>query len=232
MAGKKIRKFNIIRRFTANIWKNRLSRTLLYLSALLIIAALATGIIIYGQGAAASNNAHRLLVEYRQGNADTPSAKRVTPSVSGSSSHSGTQVPTPSPTLQTYEGYGILGTLSIDKISEGLPVISQTSTKALKVSCCYYQGSLPGEEGNMVITGHNYADGSIFGKLSELNKGDTIVLSTRDVVYDYTVYETKVITPDDIAALDAYHGGRTLTLMTCTDHGNKRLLVRCSFTGS
>jgi sortase A len=209
------------------LWQNRISRILLLTGGVLLVAAAVTGFLLYQEGAIASDNMHRLLAEYKQDLTEAPAVLS-----GGASTQPGTAASLPSSSPQTYEGYKILGTLRIAKIEEELPILSETSSEALKVSCCYYQGALPGEKGNMVITGHDYANGAIFGKLSKLEKGDTVKLATRDAVYDYTVYETKVITPDNAAALDDYEGDMALTLMTCTSHGNRRLLVRCKTGGS
>jgi len=196
-----------IRRSIKLLLKKRLAIILFCLSGTLLIAAAVTGYIIYHQGAMADENAQRLLEEYKQ------------------SLPSPTTTSTPIP--KTYEGYEVLGILSIGKLDLELPVISVTSRETLKVSCCYYQGSMPGEDGNMVITGHDYADGSIFGRLSQLEIGDAIILYSPGGTCTYYVYDIIVIRPDDTAALNKYEGDMALTLMTCTNHGNRRLLVRC-----
>ena len=41
-----------------------------------------------------------------------------------------------------------------------------------------------------------------------------------------TIYGLDKIKPDDMEAPDEYEGGHILTLMTCTSHGDRRLLVR------
>ena len=74
----------------------------------------------------------------------------------------------------------LVGKLQIEKINIVLPVIAYTDDEALKVSVCYYDGSLPGTKGNLIITGHNYASGAHFGRLDELDIGDIISLSTPD----------------------------------------------------
>ncbi|NMC57624.1 MAG: sortase [Eubacteriaceae bacterium] len=127
-----------------------------------------------------------------------------------------------------YEGYEVIGKLIIDNISLSLPIISPYSVNALSTSVCYYQGSLPGQDGNMVITGHNYASGAHFGNLDKLRVGDKVMLETPGgQKYEYTVYNIEVINPDNTAALYKYEGNSALTLLTCTSNGNRRLLVRC-----
>ena len=213
------------------MWSRRLGKVLFILSGALLLAAASTFLIIYNEGNIAAENAKKLLVEYEK-EMNTTSIPTTAETPNGTSLTETDTSPTPALTPENYEGYQVIGKLVIDKISAELPVISEMSTTALKVSCCYYQGAMPGEQGNMVITGHDYANGAIFGRLGEVKTGDTIVLSTLLGDFTYNVYETKIIRPDDIAALDEYQGDRALTLMTCTSNGNRRLLVRCMLTST
>ena len=128
----------------------------------------------------------------------------------------------------TYKGFDIIAKLSIEKIGLTLPVISKYDEKALGISLCYYQGAMPGQEGNMIITGHNYSSGAHFGKLNKLAIGDEVTLETPDgKKYTYKVYEITAVKPDDVTSLYKYNGKKALTLLTCTSNANKRLLVRC-----
>ena len=90
---------------------------------------------------------------------------------------------------------------------------------------------MPGEDGNMVVTGHNYSNGSIFGNLDQVKVGDTVLLTSPDgSTQTYTVYEIDHITPDHPEALNDTEYDRELTLLTCESHGNGRLVVRCRLT--
>ncbi len=205
--------------------KKQLQIFLVALAGALLITEGIIFFIIYNEGNIAAKNAEDLLLKYEQ-NLSQASSEPVTGSAD-EESPSVTLSPATVPDIEPYEGYMVLGILQIDKIGQQLPVISETTTEALKVSCCYYKGPIPPEEGNLVITGHNYASGAIFGRLSKLSKGDFVVFSTPIKDYSYEVYETKVIMPDDVEALKEYEGDFSLTLMTCTSHGNRRLLVFC-----
>ncbi len=217
-----------IRMFFKTLFKRRLAVVLISLAGVMLIAAAIAGYIIYHQGEIAADNAQKLLEEYKQSisTVETEETAGLSTPIQQASDE---LVPSPiqTPIHKTYEGYKVLGTIMIDKLGLELPVISETSNAALKVSCCYYQGAMPGEDGNMVITGHNYADGSIFGKIDQLKTGDEIILYTQFGTYTYYVDGTEVIKPDDTDALDEYKGSMALTLMTCTSHGNRRLIVRC-----
>lgn len=193
-----------------NFFKNTLNkkagRILLCLSAVLFIAAIVVGIDLYNKGNTAKNNADEILSAYES--TQTPSIENNIP--------------------ETFKGHNVLGVIEIEKINQKLPIIDETTTQTLELSCCYYKGALPGQKGNTVITGHNYANGSIFGDLDKLKSGDKVSISTKAGTYIYKVYDTEVIKPDDIKALNEYEGDYGLTLMTCTSNGNRRLLIRCS----
>ncbi len=209
--------------FFRSVWAIPLGRALLLAGAGLAAAAAIVGVTLYNEGGAAEQRAKHILDGYREA-----VAAIETQSPAGSAA----SVPEPSAMATTFDGFNILGILTIGKLSQTLPVISQTDDNALKSSICYYTGALPGEKGNMIVTGHNYADGAMFGRLHELKVGDAVQLETPDKTYAYKVYNIETITPDDVAALDEYQGDYSMTLMTCTSQGNMRLLVRCGLEGT
>lgn len=124
---------------------------------------------------------------------------------------------------------GVIGILEIPELNEELPIIGKWSYKLLKISVCRYKGPAPNEDGNLVIIGHNYKNGSHFGRLSKLTVGSEIFLTNASTGerLRYVVYQIKSIAPDAFSALNTYQGDAGLTLMTCKDNGTNRLLVRC-----
>ena len=120
-------------------------------------------------------------------------------------------------------------TLHIGSIDLELPVIWEFSPQGLETSICRYRGPDPGGSGNLIITGHDYLNGAVFGQLDRVRTGDEIILYDQEGVrFAYSVYACVVIDPNDVQALDETKGNRELTLMTCSDNANKRLLVRCA----
>ena len=124
---------------------------------------------------------------------------------------------------------GVIGILEIPELKEELPIIGKWSYKLLKISVCRYKGPDPLEDGNLVIIGHNYKNGSHFGRLSDLSVGSEVFLTNAKTGerVRYEVYQIKSIASDAFSALKSYHGDAGLTLMTCKDNGTNRLLVRC-----
>ncbi len=124
---------------------------------------------------------------------------------------------------------GVVGILEIPELDEELPIIGKWSYKLLKISICRYKGPDPNEAGNLVLIGHNYKNGSHFGRLDELSVGSELYLtdSATGTRVRYEVYQIKSVAPDAFSALKTYEGDCGLTLMTCKDNGSNRLLVRC-----
>jgi len=220
-----------LRRYAKKLSTRKLPLLLGGISLLLLLAAAGVGLSIYNEGKAAQRNAEQLLKQYMQ--AVSSESEEPSPSMPTIGQEDpGTDAESAYQPVQTLMGYQVLGKLSIEKINVELPVIAQTSKEALKISVCYYQGAMPGQSGNMVITGHNYANGAHFGRLSKLKEGDAVVLEAGGRTYSYLVYETQVVKPDNVESLDEFEGDTCLTLLTCTNRGNRRLLVRCRLSES
>jgi sortase A len=98
----------------------------------------------------------------------------------------------------------------------------------------HYPGTAePGQNGNVVITGHSsyfvwdpggFKD--VFALLHEVNIGDKIIVYHQQIPYSYQVYDKKVVMPDQVDVL-TQAGENRLTLITCTPVGTnlKRLVV-------
>lgn len=94
---------------------------------------------------------------------------------------------------------------------------------------------LPGEKGNLFISGHSafsqfFTLKSVpFSKLPDLKKGDKIIVETPPgIKFIYEVVGFKVVNPADLSVLQAPEDqGRYISLMTCVPPGLnfKRLVV-------
>ena len=69
----------------------------------------------------------------------------------------------------------------------------------------------------------------MFGRLNELVNGDIVTL--KDMTgrtLQYEVYDRYVVEPDDTSCTTQHTNGRKeLTLITCTNYGTQRLVVKC-----
>lgn len=119
--------------------------------------------------------------------------------------------------------------LRIDSLGINYPILSQTSEELLKISLNKYWGPKPNTVGNYCIVGHNYKNGKMFGKLSEIGIGDTTILEDMTgKAITYEVYDRYVVEPTDVSCTSQLTGGKKeLTLITCTNYGTQRLIVKC-----
>ena len=135
----------------------------------------------------------------------------------------------PSYDLSVTDKYPIMGILTMDTIGTVVPVIDRFSDELLTVSVCRYQGPAnPAEDGNIVISGHNYRSGAHFGRLKQLQIGDVVQLTDlAQNKFSYQVAEMETVAETQIDAIENQLGTRALTLFTCNEKGDKRLIVRC-----
>ncbi len=139
--------------------------------------------------------------------------------------------------------------LIVPRIDQNIPIVRVSSQHlidrnwnalelemqdALKDGVVHYPGtSLPGQSGNVVITGHSsyfpwdpgrYKD--VFALLHDVVEGDKIVVYYEQDKYVYEVNEIEIVLPEDIDVLKQTPSDK-LTLITCTPVGTnlKRLIV-------
>lgn len=139
--------------------------------------------------------------------------------------------------------------IMIPKIGQNIPIkeieptnllqqnwhgLEEDIQNGLKDGVVHYPGTaLPGQRGNVFITGHSsyylwdpgrYKD--VFALLHELALGDTITVFYNENRYDYKVTEIKVVHPNEVNVLQQTDDKR-ITLMTCTPIGTalNRLIV-------
>lgn len=128
------------------------------------------------------------------------------------------------------EKYSVESRLTISSLGIDYPVLSETSEELLKISLNKYWGNGPNKIGNYCIVGHNYANGKLFGKLSQMEIGDTAVLedtSTGKKV-TYEAYQKYIVDPTDVSCTSQLtNGKREMTLITCKNYGTQRLIIKC-----
>ncbi len=119
--------------------------------------------------------------------------------------------------------------LMIPSIDLNYPVLSETSDELLKISLNKYWGNGPNQVGNYCIVGHNYANGKMFGKLWRMEIGDTAILKDmngNEVTYE--VYDKYIVDPTDVSCTSQLTDGkREMTLITCSNYGTQRRILKC-----
>jgi LPXTG-site transpeptidase (sortase) family protein len=94
--------------------------------------------------------------------------------------------------------------------------------------------ALPGERGNVFISGHSSASKLIpyknvyFSNLQKMEKGDEVIVEAEGTRFKYSVVALKVVDPKDTSVIEPPDdGSRYISLMTCVPPGLnfKRLVV-------
>ncbi len=139
--------------------------------------------------------------------------------------------------------------VNIPRISKNVPIVRVSTEKliqrdwealeneiqdALRSGVVHFPGTaLPGQDGNVVITGHSsyfpwdpgrFKD--VFALLHQVSIGDQIEVYHNQQKYNYVVYDKKVVKPDQVEVL-TQKGDDRLTLITCTPVGTNinRLII-------
>lgn len=116
----------------------------------------------------------------------------------------------------------------IDKIDLDYFIYNDCTEELLKILPCKYSGPNLNQNGNICILGHNYLDGNFFSNLKDLNEDDEIIInSPDDKTYKYIVYQKLEVDVNNINQfIKTNEKGKILTLCTCTEMKNKRLIIR------
>ncbi|NIM46591.1 MAG: sortase [Candidatus Aenigmarchaeota archaeon] len=131
--------------------------------------------------------------------------------------------------------------LLIEKIGVDAPIIFVKSIKdedikeGLRKGVVHYNDTaLPGEEGNIFITGHSanywWEKGDynyIFSLLDRLEAGDETIIYYHGKKFKYKVFDKKIVEPTDLSVLDQT-SEPILSLMTCYPPGTdwQRIVIR------
>lgn len=109
-----------------------------------------------------------------------------------------------------------------------IPIINGTQLSVLSKGVGHYTSTAqPGQIGNFAIAGHRVTHGEPFAKMLELNKGDEVVVETRDAIYTYVLDESPrslTVKDSDTWVIDPVPGKpdakptqALITLTTCQD---------------
>ncbi len=129
-------------------------------------------------------------------------------------------------------GTGMMGYLTVPKISQELPVYHGTSDNVLSAAVGHLEGtSLPvgGKSTHSVVSAHRGLPTAVlFTHLDRMEIGDTFYFTILDRVITYEVDEIRIVEPQDLRLIQIVDGKDYCTLLTCTPYGinTHRLLVR------
>lgn len=123
-----------------------------------------------------------------------------------------------------------VGIIEIEKIDLIYAIVEGVDTWNIGVAIGHFPESAAiGAEGNCAMAGHRGGtSGSYFRDIDDLEEGDEILLTNLDgEEFTYLVTESMVVEPTDTYVVDDLGvDGKYLTLVTCTNNGTLRLIVR------
>ena len=127
-----------------------------------------------------------------------------------------------------YKEFTVIGIIQIPDIDLKYPILQENNTKALKTApVLMYTSQGLNNEGNSVITGHNYRNGIMFSNFKKLSDGDDIYIidnTGRKLKYRiYNIYE-------DNANENTYitrntDGKKEITLSTYNDDNKVKIII-------
>ncbi len=127
---------------------------------------------------------------------------------------------------------GMIGYVTVPKISQELPVYHGTSDSVLSVAAGHFEGSsLPvgGEGTHSVVSAHRgLATAVLFTHLDRMEIGDIFYFTILDKTITYEVDQIRIVEPEDVSLIQIEANHAYCTLLTCTPYGinTQRLLVR------
>lgn len=126
------------------------------------------------------------------------------------------------------DGYKVLGIIRIPKINLEYPILNETTNLSMKKSITKFWGPNLNEVGNLTLAGHNNRDGTMFGKVKNLEVGDIIEIEDlyKNTV-KYEIFDMYVIEPNDVSCVKSVDpNAKEVTLITCTNGNKNRLITK------
>ena len=132
------------------------------------------------------------------------------------------------------KGYRVIGIVKISKIKIEYPILDidnynpEETKEPMKISIVKYWGGNVNDFGNLSIAGHNNYNGTMFGKIKFLEKGDIIELTDlNNQTLKYFIENIFVTDQNDVTILQTIDEGvREVTLITCTNGNRQRLVLK------
>ncbi len=124
--------------------------------------------------------------------------------------------------------YEVEGIIEIPKLNIKYPIVSDSSDEAMNVAIIKYWGGKINDFGNYSIAGHNYKDGTMFGRTRQLEIGDKIYLTDLKLnTIEYEIFDKFNVDPNDVSILETNDKTiREVTLITCTNGHKERLILK------
>lgn len=131
-----------------------------------------------------------------------------------------------------FDNKSIIGSITIDSLSINLPILKGVSDANLLVGATTMVDNQEMGKGNYTLAGHYLSNKTtLFGPLLDIEIGTVVKISNKRVVYEYEIYDTKIVPETAMYMLDDQEaenrGKPIISLMTCyfTSKNGKRFFA-------
>ncbi|WP_283697372.1 class D sortase [Clostridium perfringens] len=120
---------------------------------------------------------------------------------------------------------GTIAILKISSINLKAPII--LGEENLDYVVAKYRNSPNfGENGNVILAGHNNMKGSIFRNLYKVKIGDIVEVQKDNEVFKYKITQREIVEPNDSSLLTQDLNKKEITLITCINRAKQRLILK------
>ena len=118
--------------------------------------------------------------------------------------------------------------INIPSIKLNTVVVESIEKQYLNHYVCHFENSaMPGQYGNFSLAGHSsYRYNEVFNELHKISLDDEIIIKTLNNEFIYVVKDIFQVNPEDTYVLDQDNEKKELTIVTCTNNGKNRLIVK------
>ena len=129
---------------------------------------------------------------------------------------------------QTYEPGEEIAIMRVNSVGLETVIVEGTDNKYLKYYACHFEGTaMPGENGNFSVAGHSsYLYNQVFNELHKVKINDKIEIENTKGIFKYNITEIFDTEAENTFVLDQDTSKKEITLVTCTDGGKKRLIIK------
>ncbi|WP_142415556.1 class D sortase [Hathewaya massiliensis] len=121
-----------------------------------------------------------------------------------------------------------ISTIEIPSINLKSVIVEGIGKDQLRYALGHFKDTaMPGEYGNFSVAGHSssiYKE--ILNNLYKVEIGDEIILKTLKGKFEYKITDKFVVEPTEINVLEQDKNKKNITIVTCTDGGEKRLIIK------
>ncbi|MGE7986441.1 class A sortase [Lysinibacillus fusiformis] len=127
----------------------------------------------------------------------------------------------------------VIGSIAVPSVHMQLPILKGVGNAVLAIGAGTMKPNQQLGQGNYALAGHYFEEKDIlFSPLYQAQIGDIFYVTDMSNVYEYKLATKKIIAATDVYIVDDIPNQTTLTLITCTEKGSKRLALQADFVQS